>query len=992
MKTEIPVAFETDVLIVGGSCAAVSAALEARKSGTRVMCISAYSYLGEDIAATMRYHACESLTQTAAAGFEQSVWNTVATLYTGNRLSPRNLKYTLEKALLDANVQFLFMCRPYALLRDGNGKTAGLVMANRSGLQAISAKVIIDATERALVGRMSGAEFLPFKPSEVAVSQVVIGAAPEEDDLSGLNQVEVKELPAVQNGREGYPAWEVMAKAQIKDAHPDTLARAEAEMRTKTWHPAQVLLIDKCLMLLPDRLKAGATVDAWTSAEKINLEAFKVSGQSLYILGASASVSDGVAVELMKPVNAIGIGKRIGQAAANDAKSPARIEPLTAFNASNVSSKSSAQKTVSLEKGLSICRKDQSYRYQEKKMITVDLDGLLPMEEMDLDVVVVGGGTGGAPAAVSAARAGGKTVLLENLFQLGGIMTEGRIASYYYGNKDGDRWVGFSNEVDEGVYAMGPNPEYTIESSKWNTEWKKEWYLKEAHMAGVGIWFGSLCVATVMDGSRVAGVVASTPNGLVLLRAGCVVDSTGCADVVASAGGPTVIHAKDHMAVQGTGLSPVNPERHYYNTDYLFVDDTDPLDVTYSFVLAHAKFENEFDISQIVNSRERRQIIGEFTLDPLDFLANRTYPDTVVTMCSNFDSHGFTIHPVFIARAPDHDKLVADVPYRCLIAQELDGVLATGLGISAHRDALPLIRMQPDVQNQGYAAGLAAVMSAKLGGHVREIDMAVLQKALQEKGILKAETVGGHDNFPLPKETVEKSVQSELTAILDVAVVMGNANESVPLMKAALNSATGARRVKLAVCLGLLAENAGVDILIETVQTTPWDKGWHYTGMGQYGFTLSPLDAAIVALSRTKSKKASAVLLTKLKTLSTMHEFSHIRAMAMAFEEMPDKKAAAVFANLLRQDGMAGHARAFMKQATENIIPSETDTTIRNHELKEIFLARGMVACGDDAGLGESTLQAYANDTRSLYARHARAVLTKAGAAKNTKPELVAAV
>ena len=36
----------------------------------------------------------------------------------------------------------------------------------------------------------------------------------------------------------------------------------------------------------------------------------------------------------------------------------------------------------------------------------------------------------------------------------------------------------------------------------------------------------------------------------------------------------------------------------------------------------------------------------------------------------------------------------------------------TGIGLSAHRDAQPVVRMQPDIQNQGYAAGVAAAMAA----------------------------------------------------------------------------------------------------------------------------------------------------------------------------------------------------------------------------------------------------------------------------------------
>ena len=89
----------------------------------------------------------------------------------------------------------------------------------------------------------------------------------------------------------------------------------------------------------------------------------------------------------------------------------------------------------------------------------------------------------------------------------------------------------------------------------------------------------------------------------------------------------------------------------------------------------------------------------------MDVYLDRTFPDSVVRASSNFDSHGFTIHPIFMLRPPDRKTMPCYVPYRCLLPKGIEGVLVTGLGVSADRDVMPVIRMQPDVQNQGYAAG-----------------------------------------------------------------------------------------------------------------------------------------------------------------------------------------------------------------------------------------------------------------------------------------------
>ena len=60
------------------------------------------------------------------------------------------------------------------------------------------------------------------------------------------------------------------------------------------------------------------------------------------------------------------------------------------------------------------------------------------------------------------------------------------------------------------------------------------------------------------------------------------------------------------------------------------------------------------------------------------------------------------------------------MPYRSLIPEKLDGIAVAGIGISVHRDALPLLRMQPEVQNAGYAAGVAAAMACRSGKELRE--------------------------------------------------------------------------------------------------------------------------------------------------------------------------------------------------------------------------------------------------------------------------------
>ena len=88
--------------------------------------------------------------------------------------TPHRVKSVLDRELLDAGVQFLHGCYATDTLVDEDGRPAGIVMANRAGRQAVVAKVIIDATDRATVARLAGAEQRPWPDGPVEFERVVL--------------------------------------------------------------------------------------------------------------------------------------------------------------------------------------------------------------------------------------------------------------------------------------------------------------------------------------------------------------------------------------------------------------------------------------------------------------------------------------------------------------------------------------------------------------------------------------------------------------------------------------------------------------------------------------------------------------------------------------------------------------------------------------------------------------------------------------------------
>jgi len=259
---------------------------------------------------------------------------------------------------------------------------------------------------------------------------------------------------------------------------------------------------------------------------------------------------------------------------------------------------------------------------------------------------------------------------------------------------------------------------------------------------------------------------------------------------------------------------------------------------------------------------------------------------------------------------------------------------------------------------------------------VRNIDIKALQKHLIEKGNVPERVLKDKDSFPLPKEKIAEAVQSVVNDFEGLEIILAQQQEAVPLLKNAYqNVQTDQDKLVYAHILGMLGDPTGTETLVEAVKSRDWDKGWNYTGMGQFGMSLSELDSLIIALGRTQSKLALGPILDKLEQLDAHSEFSHCRAVAMALESLGDATAAKPLAQLIAKPGIQGHAFTDIKRARLETPDNPVDTTTRNESLRELILARALYLCGDYGGLGRKILKEYASDLRAHYARHASAVL-----------------
>jgi len=927
---------EFDVGVHGGTLAGVSAALELKRRGHTVWLSTHRSYLGEDVCDPLRLMLPADLDtadpllrrlfpeESAKSGF----------------IRPMALKRELDRLLMEAEIPVFQDSAPGEIFVTDAGAVRGLSLCNRSGRRLLKCRVLVDASVQGDLLRLAAVP-LTAPLDQVEVRRRVIGGETSEPEgwvEEGRVSVEDKE----------DILWAHRSAQALGGSSWGDWMDLEQRTRLLAHRPGQSYSADGIEAFTGERMQPGTDpVDA--GAPELPLAACTALEQSLWVLGEAANLTPARRILLRRPDAAWQWGQTLA----------ARLGDVLPAAAAGAGCHSLSK--VNLPEGVTV-----SDLALPEGALPGGAEAVSRMEEYD--VLVVGGGTGGAPAGLSAARSGAKTLLAEFLSGLGGVGTLGLIGKYWFGVREG-----FTAEVDEGVKTLTTR---VYKDGAWDVEAKMQWYHREITRAGGQIWYKTMISGALREGNRVAGAVLCTPRGRVAVLARCTVDATGSAEVAAAAGARTVPVGDGHLAMQGTGLPPRNPGHHYDNSDYEFVDDSNAADHASAHVTAREKFKNAFDAGQLVDSRERRRIVGDLEVSPMDIRLARVFPDTICRARSNFDTHGFTVHPLFLIVTPGHDAVSAHIPLRALLPAGLESVLVTGLGLSAHRDAMPVIRMQADVQNQGYAAGIIAAMAK--GGRIRDLEIADIQKPLVEKGILTPGLLRAPDSFPLPDDEVERALRDsvENPDLLDRIFTLPAGARVERLRRAYAEAADLKTKRHFAFVLGVLGDASGVKELADEVAESVWDEGWDYRGMGQFGASMSPLDARIIALGRCRLPHVLPVLVEKADTLPAEAAFSHYRALSEAFATLGDAGAVSALEAMLSRPGIQGHAltnlQARMTTATDNW----TETTFRNRALIEISLAAALISVDAGSALARDILMNYARDVRGLFSRHAQGLLS----------------
>ena len=911
-RSRLPVLREGDVVIVGGSVAGVAAAVQFARGGIKVAMVEHRNYLGREISATLKPWV--DLGRLAGEG---QMPEPIAACLKQMKVHPSAgeiplgmdaFKLSLEDLLLEAGVELVYASLPTeALVADGTIR--GVVIGNKSGRQALRGPLVLDATSTAVVARVAGAEFETERSDDFHFTRMM--------EMEGVGPIEQTSLTVppelgIANNKvtlhrgyhfQGHILIECPMELRLGKMDLEGMMQREIEARHRTMRLAAYLIqnvpsFQKAKLaicgyeldgLQTTRL-AGPTPGWVADLEgrelvlkdknqeqvRLALASFAGPAKGLWCLDEAARLEGRQRDLLRDPVNAALLGTAFAQALL---PSLGKGETTAESNTSVV--------PYEVPHSLEFKLQDSPQRGRFYERVTVPQVEVPVLRESD--ILVVGGGTSGATCANSAAREGARTVVMELSSGLGGTGTLGGVCAYWYGRY----WAGFAIRnatlVDEVHKSINwPTSANTL-NGEWNIEAKMYALLKDAQKSGVEVFFSTTTIAAGLADDQVRGVVAATPYGPVAVLAKITVDATGDGDVAAFAGAKfNYGTARDHYPMWynlAQYTRPTTSRWHFGHT----VDVTNIEDYTRAILIGRRYGPRCFDHGNYIATRESRHIIGDTVVTLTDLLRHRCYPDVVNVGAGQMDCHR-KIASDWIRIGLLMPILPAEMPYRALLPLGLENVLVVGKATSLAHDAMYNTRNQPEMENLGGAAGVAAAYAVRGGVSPRNVDLPKVQKRLAEVGTLLPEMLTRRIEEKPYDEAALRRLVKELDGrhfaawgdvpmakegsphyrekIPLVEICTADPALAVPILEEEMAQASGDRQLRLAQALAMFGSKAGVPVLIAAIERGIADKiskapmnsspdEGSLEGQG-WGIPFPPADL-VYSLGMTRDSRALAV-------------------------------------------------------------------------------------------------------------------------------------
>ena len=404
------------------------------------------------------------------------------------------------------------------------------------------------------------------------------------------------------------------------------------------------------------------------------------------------------------------------------------------------------------------------------------------------DLVVVGGGFAGVAAALAAARAGAKVLIVEKSNCLGGAAVNCLVNPFmpYWTEIDGKRVelsAGIFKEIHDRLEAR-----HAIRGISFLEE-ELKYILNEMVIdAHIDLLFHAYIYTAEKLDKDISSIKVATKSGTMCIEANYFIDATGDAQLAYLAECPTVLGREpDHLCQPMTLCfrlgnvdvesffasrerlkiahqqsleagelmnprenilvfrTPIKNVLHFNTTRVVKKDPTSPEEVTEAEILARKQIYEIYDFMKKhadglkdsflmmtaaeIGVRESRMIVGDYVLTEQDCRNCVKFEDAIAACNYDIDIHNpegtGTSHYYFPAGE------YYTIPYRSLIPKSAENLLVAGRCISSDHGAQASYRIMPVVCCIGEAAGSAVGLAVKQNCTVREIDVKELQNELK---------------------------------------------------------------------------------------------------------------------------------------------------------------------------------------------------------------------------------------------------------------------
>lgn len=384
----------------------------------------------------------------------------------------------------------------------------------------------------------------------------------------------------------------------------------------------------------------------------------------------------------------------------------------------------------------------------------------------EYDVIVAGGGVAGIAAAVAAARAGKKVLLLEKAVSLGGLATIGLINLFV--PMCNGRGVQIIKGMAEEFLRLSIKDGYDTIPDEWKNgepgEGAKTRYLTKYSPSifsleltellgkeGVDLLYDTVVSEPVMDGGHCRGLIVENKSGREYYEGKIIVDTTGDADVLYRAGVPTrqggnyytmisnatnldlmkkAVESGDiadaYTGVTG-GRSNLYGGGHpegmplFEGTNVNSVTDfiiKNHLDTLANVRKGDRKRDDIVMLPGMAQFRTTRCLIGDKEFDMND--TYRHCDDSIGAIC-DFDRKDYLF----------------EVPFGVLVKTGYDNLITAGRTASAKPDySWDILRVIPPAIITGQAAGIAAALSIDDGVPIHDVDIRALQSELEAQDVM----------------------------------------------------------------------------------------------------------------------------------------------------------------------------------------------------------------------------------------------------------------